>query len=293
MMKIKVFYSEKQNADTGKQVGVVVASPSARKPKEMFEFLQKEKSKDYGIEFVEPNPVSRDDFKLVHDAKYVDDVLDLKIDNGFGTRTQSVADSLPYTTGAMCDAVMAATVDTPTCALVSGFHHAGYNNYDEFGYFCTFNGLVIAAKKFAKQSLIVDCDMHWGNGTDDILGKHPDKKIDHITFGKYFNQPSDAELYLKAFGVVEQVIKEKKPEVIIYQSGADVHVDDPYGGVLTTEEMYERDLLMFGLAKKYNIPIAWNLAGGYQVDKDGNIDKVLNLHLNTFKACREVYAKSE
>jgi acetoin utilization deacetylase AcuC-like enzyme len=284
--KIKVFYSEKQNADTGEQAGVVVQSPSARKPKEMFEFLQKQ---DLDLEFVEPNPVSRDDFKLVHDSEYVDDVLDLKIDNGFGTRTQSVADSLPYTTGAMCDAVLAATAATPTCALVSGFHHAGYNNYNQFGYFCTFNGLVVAAKKFGKNALIVDCDQHWGNGTDDILNKQPDEKISHISFGKYFSGPEHADSYLKMFETVEQTIIDKKPEVIIYQSGADVHVDDPYGGCLTTEQMYERDLLMFKLAKKYNIPVAWNLAGGYQVDADGNINKVLNLHLNTFKACEEVY----
>ncbi len=73
---------------------------------------------------------------------------------------------------------------------------------------------------------------------------------------------------------------------IIYQSGADVHVDDPFGGVLNEEQMYERDKRMFQIAKDLRMPISWSLAGGYQLDK---YDLVLRLHTNTFKACREVY----
>jgi acetoin utilization deacetylase AcuC-like enzyme len=69
----------------------------------------------------------------------------------------------------------------------------------------------------------------------------------------------------------------------------DVHVNDPFGGILTEEQIYERDLKMFRISKELGIPICWNLAGGYQVDKDGKFDYVLKLHLNTFKACREVY----
>jgi acetoin utilization deacetylase AcuC-like enzyme len=80
------------------------------------------------------------------------------------------------------------------------------------------------------------------------------------------------------------------PDVVIYQAGADVHVNDPYGGVLTTEQMYERDLRMFRIAKRLQLPLTWNLAGGYQVGPNGEIDKVLELHLNTFRAMAEVYA---
>jgi hypothetical protein len=53
--------------------------------------------------------------------------------------------------------------------------------------------------------------------------------------------------------------------------------------------MYQRDLRMFQIAKEKQIPLTWNLAGGYQVEKDGSIDKVIQLHMNTFKACKEVY----
>lgn len=59
--------------------------------------------------------------------------------------------------------------------------------------------------------------------------------------------------------------------------------------VLTTEQIAERDNLMFSIAKRLNIPIAWDLAGGYQVDKDGRIDEVIKIHLNTFQECQKVF----
>lgn len=306
-MKYKVVYSEKQVADPGLQPIAgqgYTASPSARKPREMAEALAKS---DFNIEFVEPEAVTLDDFKRVHDPDLVDGVMSLKLENGFGTRSQSVCDSLPYTNGAQYTAAKLATVDSPTCSLVSGFHHAGYAGWHDLGYFCTFNGLLVAAAKLleegkCKKIAIVDCDQHWGNGTDDILENLPElaRHIVHLTFGKYFDyrkQPPDnkySKEYLRQFShgdTVDTVLSHNKhkPDLIIYQAGADVHINDPYGGVLTTEQIYERDKLMFGIAKRLNIPLTWNLAGGYQVEQDGSIDKVLEIHLNTFKAAREVY----
>lgn len=110
--------------------------------------------------------------KYRHDKDYVDSILDLKTENGFGNRSDAVNAQLMYTNGAMLDAVMAATPDSPTAALVAGFHHAGFKNWNTFGYYCTFNGLALAAMKLAlagKKSAIIDCDMHEGNGTSDIL----------------------------------------------------------------------------------------------------------------------------
>ena len=294
---IKVIYSEKQVSDPGlqpiSQKGYT-ASPSANKPKEVAAAL---KASNFNIEFIEPDPLIRDDFKLAHDKDYVDGVMDLKLENGFGTISQSVVDSLPYTNGAQYTAAKLATKDTPTCALVSGFHHAGHAGWKGLGYFCTFNGLIITAAKLAQESkktFILDCDMHWGNGTHDCLNKLTELKrnIEHLSFGKFFTNPIPYRAYLEWLGpdgFVNKLLNNNKPNLIIYQAGADVHVDDPYGGVLTTEQMYERDLRVFKLAKKFEIPITWNLAGGYQVGEDGNIDKVIELHMNTFKACNEVY----
>lgn len=300
---MKVFYSDKMTvADQGEQSYGGIKSPSARKPKEIAEALVKEiafvGNSIPNIQFVPPNPLTIDDLKLCHDPNYVDGVMNLTLQNGFGTKSKEIADSLLYTNGAMYDAAKAATPSEPTCALVSGFHHAGYLGWANLGWFCTFNGLTITAAKLiaegAKKVAILDCDMHYGNGTDDILDKIPElkEKVLHNTFGKAFFDKYNANIYLdflRSDGLVYKLFKEKEPDVILYQAGADVHVDDPYGGILTTEEMYERDLRVFTIAKSLDIPLVWNLAGGYQIEQDGSIGKVIDLHLNTFKACKEVY----
>ncbi len=309
-MKIKVVYSEKMLAISGsvgngpKEPG----SPSAEKPSKMVEYLKAHPIDGLETEFVEPDAMTLDDFYRVHDKQFVDDILALKRANGFKTLSKSVCDSLPYTNGSMYTAAKLAKVDCPTVALCSGFHHA---EWDKAMGFCTFNGLMVSAAKLiaegaVKKVAIVDCDMHYGNGTDSIMTKMQkilatcNKEMMltrivgpylHARFGLYFLDPSHAPAYLCAFHRLRDDLEMYKPDVILYQSGADVHINDPYGKVLTTEEMYERDIRMFDIAKSLGIPLAWNLAGGYQVEADGSIDKVLDLHLNTFKACVDVYAR--
>jgi len=290
-MKIKVVYNPKVVAESGSNI-----SPSAIKPKYLAEYLQNDPHYNQLVEFVEPQPVSVEDIIRCHDKQYVEDILSLNKPNGFGTKSQSVVDSLPWTNGAMYTAAkLAYQTKEPTCAIVAGFHHAGYKGFENLGYFCTFNGLMIAATKLVAEDgvsrvSIVDCDMHWGNGTDDILNHITDvHRYTNISFGKYFGTYASAESYLLYFASVKQQLAHFKPDLIIYQSGADVHIDDPFGGILTEEQMYERDVKMFTIAKELNIPITWTLAGGYQKDKDGGCSYVIKLHTNTFRACLEVY----
>ncbi len=73
--------------------------------------------------------------------------------------------------------------------------------------------------------------------------------------------------------------------MLLYQAGADPHVDDPLGGFLTTDELARRDAIVFGEARALGLPVAWNLAGGYQRDARGGIEPVLQIHENTLRAC--------
>jgi acetoin utilization deacetylase AcuC-like enzyme len=167
----------------------------------------------------------------------------------------------------------------------SGFHHARYYNG---GAFCTFNGLAVTVQLLKKNHNvknigIVDFDAHWGDGTEDIIEKLKIKDITHLSHGKIFGYRDSNGIPLKNLYKTLDAVKDC--EILLYQAGADPHVNDPLGGDLTTEQMLERDRIVFKFAKNNNIPIVWNLAGGYQKD----FSKVLEIHENTLKACIEVY----
>ena len=86
---------------------------------------------------------------------------------------------------------------------------------------------------------------------------------------------------------VPELVASMRSDVVLSQAGADPHRDDPLGGWLDTEELAERDYRVFAAAT-LGIPVAWNLAGGYQTP----LRRVLDIHENTLLACGRVYASS-
>ena len=140
---------------------------------------------------------------LSHDPGYVRGVLATKLSNGFGNRRPDVARSLPWTTGAMLAASREALRSGVACASVSGFHHA---HYGSGGGFCTFNGLTVAAAALLSESqvqrvLILDCDQHFGDGTEEILERlNLAHQVENASFGRWFGAPRDADAYLAELG---------------------------------------------------------------------------------------------
>lgn len=296
-MLIKVFYDPRQSSP------VAVSSPSATKPALLAHRWQ-ERYPDL-IEITGFEPVTREDFYLVHEKSHVDDILDCRKWNGFKNVIPEVAATFPWTTGSMVAAAFAAWKTKPllpargsaaplpvspfTCSLTSGFHHATWRTS---GGFCTFNGLMVAAVKLlqagAKKIGIVDCDCHYGNGTQDIIDRLKlHDQVLHYTFGEEDNYNPDwkgderADAWLRRFPKILEQFAEC--DITLYQAGADAHAEDPLGGGLTTEQMIERDCLVFDFFVDNRIPVAWNLAGGYQ----DPIEKVLELHDNTLLQCHE------
>ncbi|HRH80090.1 MAG TPA: hypothetical protein PLW81_03510 [Thiobacillaceae bacterium] len=260
-------------------------SPSAMKPRAVVASWQ---ALGIQLRILAPDPVTPDDLRLAHADRYVDGVLSGEIANGFGSRDPKVAASLLYTNGAMLAAARAALESGGfAVAPCSGFHHAGYNFG---GAYCTFNGLVVAAQwlKFrgrVERVGILDFDMHYGNGTDHILARLDLDYVRHYTAGAHWHEASEGEDFLAAIdGIVEGMAD---CDLILYQAGADPHVDDPLGGFLTTVQLLERDRRVFAAARARNLPVAWNLAGGYQRDASGGIRPVLDIHDNTLRACLE------
>lgn len=143
----------------------------------------------------------------------------------------------------------------------------------------------------AERVAIIDVDYHYGDGTDDILAKTGlAANVMHVSFGKDFKRPDQATAYLDRMRGLKTDLARFAPSLILYSAGVDTHIEDPLGGLLSTEEIFERDETMFTVAKGLSIPIVFNLAGGYQKDADGGISKVVKLHLGTFSAALRVYS---
>lgn len=283
---IKVVYSTDMVSDSLRPL-----SPSARKPAIIADALAHQAH--WPLEFVAPFPAAIDDLCRVHDCAFVEDVLGLRRPNGFGSVSESVARSLPYTSGACITSAKIALREGVSASLTSGFHHAGPNGGRAF---CTFNGLMVAAAQLlheerVRRVAIVDCDYHYGDGTQAIIDAYGlGGQIDHLSFGKSYRKPHQADAYLDEVIGLRARFREQRPDIILYQAGADTHVDDPLGGLLTTEQMRRRDREVFDLARALQIPVTWNLAGGYQVEPDGSIPRVVELHLNTFEEALAAWA---
>lgn len=285
---MKVFYRPEQVASNQ-----AAYSPSAYKPKLVIEdWIARGVVLPQDIQSFDP--VSRTDFKRVHYPPMVDDVLDLKRPNGFRNRDPEVAASLAFTSGSLLAASRWALVhQEAVCSPTSGFHHAGFNEPE--GY-CTFNGLMVTAVKLLDLGLvrriaILDCDVHYGNGTDDIISRLDlRERITHHTMGQYFtDEERVGHRSVNFMGWLQTAINQcSGADLVIYQAGADPHINDPLGGLLTTREMLKRDLTVFRAFK--GRPLVWNLAGGYQRDAGGSIKSVLQLHRNTALACTKVSA---
>lgn len=328
MHTIPVFY-QPQMMGTTKSF-----SPSSQKPQQVIN--------DWGntfehyIELHNFPGFKKENFYTCHDKHYVDGIFNGSIANGFDEYDGEFANSLTYTSASLYYAAQYLKNNNSPVAVspTSGFHHASYNKAN--GY-CTFNGLMLTAMMLHqnndfKKIGIIDFDMHYGNGTDDIIKKLSLDYIVHYTAGKKY------DLYHPLLEKIKPIIKPvytwfvtnkngaprnaKKPknfrkkllgnkgvkfmenlpiilqgfsncDLIIYQAGADQHENDPYGGLLSYEQMIKRDKMVFEFSKTHNIPVVWNLAGGYQRDSNGTIEPVLKCHRNTMKACIETFVQPD
>lgn len=218
----------------------------------------------------------------VHEPSHVTEILCGVRRNGYNT----VGGDLDHHSIESCRiieraALMAIETQQPIFAPVSGFHHAGY---DFCHGYCTFNGLVMAAEaarceKPGALVLIIDGDGHWGDGTENLIERGRDQWLWQLSLDKgTMGTASNAER------AIEMTLARLSWDLVIYQAGADAHVEDPYGvGYLTDRDWDERDALVFSLCRDRNLPLVFNLAGGY------NGSKTLSLHARTVSTARRMY----
>ena len=156
--------------------------------------------------------------------------------------------------------------------------------------YCTFNGLMVTARVLLEGGWlsrvgILDADMHHGDGTEEIIAALGETRVEHYSVGEHSYYASHAKQFIAE--LPDRVSSFSDCDLLLYQAGADPHVDDPLGGWLTTEELFKRDYIVFNRCRQMGLPVAWNLAGGYQTP----LRKVLDIHNNTMRAAKIVWSR--
>jgi acetoin utilization deacetylase AcuC-like enzyme len=206
--------------------------------------------------------------------------------------------------GATVEACFAALDDRVAVHLGGGTHHA----FSEQGQgYCIFNDGAIAARVLQAEThirrvLILDCDVHQGNGTAAILENDP-AIFTFSIHGKnnfpYHKEKSDLDIalddgagdaiYMKALnkGLTES-LRRVKTELVIYLAGADPYVDDRIGRLaLSKEGLAERDRMVFQYCHEAGLPVAVTMAGGYAP----NIEDTVDIHFQTVRIAAEFQKK--
>ncbi|THD69698.1 histone deacetylase [Robertkochia marina] len=186
--------------------------------------------------------------------------------------------------------------------IAGGTHHA-YTDKGEA--FCLLNDQAIGArylqnKEKAKKILVVDLDVHQGNGTAEIFANDPSV----FTFSMhgrnnypFKKEQSDLDIALedktgdegyleRLYEILPQLIKEQCPDFIFYLCGVDVVASDKLGKLgLTLEGCRKRDEFVLETCYKQGIPVQCSMGGGYSPD----IKTIIEAHANTFRLARNIY----
>lgn len=187
--------------------------------------------------------------------------------------------------------------------VAGGTHHAFAGRGEGF---CLLNDFAIAAnflldEKLAKRILILDLDVHQGNGTASIFRNHPE--VFTLSMHGQHNYPFRKEKSCLDIGLPDgtagkkylQILKTQlhfikdfvKPDFIFYLSGVDVLSSDKFGKLkLSLEDCKERDEMVFRFCKENRIPVAAAMGGGYSL----KIAHILEAHCNTFRKAAEVFS---
>lgn len=186
--------------------------------------------------------------------------------------------------------------------VAGGTHHAFYDRGEGF---CLLNDFAVAAnyllhEKLSKQILIIDLDVHQGNGTAKLFEGNP--KVYTFSMHGAHNYPfhkekSDLDIpladgikdesYLELLEIyLEKIIREAQPDFAFYLSGVDILETDKYGKLkITPEGCQRRDEIVFTKLHQLGIPCTVAMGGGYSPD----IRNIVDAHCNTFRVAKEIY----
>ncbi len=238
-----------------------------------------------GYEFIVPEPAADDDLLLVHGRGWITRLRQGTLHEAELMRleipwSQKMADAFSLAAGGTTLAARLALEDGAAFNVGGGFHHAFPNHGEGF---CAIHDVAVAIRKLQREKLVervlvVDVDVHQGNGTAAIFANDETVftlSIHQLNNYPQFKPPSDLDVNLED-GVedeeylqflkqaVEKALAGFDPQLLMYVAGADPYKEDQLGGLaLTIDGLMERDRLVFGMARRRRIPVCVTLAGGY------------------------------
>ncbi len=255
--------------------------------------------------FHKPYPCSEETLKRAHSEKYINDIKNKTLDEsgvkkiGFPLVDSVVQRSLVATGGTVLAAKLAIN-NRLACNTAGGSHHA---TFDSGAGYCVFNDVAVAAqylldRGLAKKILIVDLDVHQGNGNSDIFknnrsvftfsmhskSNYPAKKSISDLDVELQDNIEDLEYINLLKGYLDQLSKEKF-DFVFYIAGVDIHFNDRLGKLKISDEgIKSRDEIVIENFFSKNIPLCGVLGGGYNKD----FSKLVELHSYLHQSCAEL-----
>jgi acetoin utilization deacetylase AcuC-like enzyme len=253
-----------------------------------------------------PEPLEEELVLLTHDQVYWEQLRDLRLSAkdqrriGFPLNAQLLERELRIAQGSV-ESALYAQQHGIAFNVAGGTHHAG-SNWGEG--FCLLNDQAIAAnyllsKGLASRILIIDLDVHQGNGTAEIFYGQPRVFTFSMHGEKNFpfrKERSDLDIaledgceddeFLTRLAIALKGLLREKPDFVFYLSGVDVLESDSLGKLaLTKFGCRERDRLVFRFCKDNGLPVQVSMGGGYSPD----IKDIVDAHCNTFKTGLDIF----
>src|ERR1700722_12855121 len=261
-------------------------------------------------DFLTPAAATDKDILRVHDQEYV-----YKLKGGTLSRAEILRMEVPYSlelidacwlaAGGSILAGQRALNDGWAANIGGGFHHA-YPDHGEG--FCVIHDVAVAIRRLqydraVENAMVVDTDVHHGNGTAAIFGG--DGSVFTLSIHQENNYPypkptstidinladgTGDEAYLDILEKhLRKAFQDFAPGILFYVAGADPFREDQLGGLaLTMEGLARRDALVFDYARRHGVPVAIALAGGYA----RQVADTVRIHVGTMVAARDAANKS-
>lgn len=257
--------------------------------------------------FHQPQPIDIETLRLVHAEDYVRGVIEQSLPADIVRRigmpnSESVATRARVATGGTLLAARLALEHGVACNTAGGSHHAAAESGAGF---CVFNDVAVAARRLLAEgmigkALVVDLDVHQGDGTARIFEDDPSVFTFSMHAEKNFparkavsdldvelaDGTGDAAYLEKLAEILPALLEREAPDLVFFNAGVDPHADDKLGRLsLSDDGLARREAFVLGCCVRRQIPVAGVIGGGY----DADIDRLAHRHALLHRAAREAF----